>query len=124
MLDNAGVTNTTTQLEINIILNCFCLVISIIGSAFAERLGRRFLAISSTALLTVFIFILGALTKLYGTSTNMSGIYATVASIFLFQGSYSFGWTPLTVMYPPEVLHFTIRANGMGIYTFFASGFG
>ncbi|KAJ5127947.1 MFS sugar transporter-like protein [Penicillium atrosanguineum] len=124
MLDNAGVTNTTTQLEINIILNCFCLVVSIIGSLYAERLGRRFLAISSTTLLTIFIFIIGALTKIYGGSTNMSGIYGTVASIFLFQGSYSFGWTPLSVMYPPEVLHFSIRANGMGLYTFVASTFG
>ncbi|KAJ5524029.1 MFS sugar transporter-like protein [Penicillium frequentans] len=124
MLDNSGITNTTTQLEINIILNCFCLVISIIGTAFADRLGRRALAISSTALLTLFIFIMGGLTKLYGTTSNMPGIYATVASIFLFQGSYSFGWTPLTVIYPPEVLHYSIRANGMGVYTFFASGFG
>ncbi|KAJ5777042.1 MFS sugar transporter-like protein [Penicillium odoratum] len=124
MLDNAGVTDTTTQLEINIILNCFCLVVSLVGSTFADRLGRRFLAISSTALLTIFIFILGALTKLYGTSTNMPGIYATVASIFLFQGSYSFGWTPLSVMYPPEVLHFSIRANGMGLYTTLSSAFG
>ncbi|KAJ5908984.1 MFS sugar transporter-like protein [Penicillium taxi] len=124
MLDNAGITDTTTQLEINIILNSFCLVVSIIGSFCAERMGRRMLAISSTAALTIFIFIMGALTKVYGNSTNTSGIYGTVASIFLFQGSYSFGWTPLSVMYPPEVLHYSIRASGMGIYTFMASGFG
>jgi len=60
----------------------------------------------------------------YGTSTNTSGIYGTVAAIFLFQGSYSFGWTPLTVLYPPEVLNFPIRANGMAIYTFFANAVG
>ncbi|KAJ9293513.1 hypothetical protein DTO271G3_7778 [Paecilomyces variotii] len=124
MLDHAGVTNSTTQLEINIILNCFCLVTSIIGSLFAEKLGRRFLAISSTTAVTIFIFIIGVLTKVYGSSTDTSGIYGTVASIFLFQGSYSFGWTPLTVMYPPEVLNYSIRANGMGVYTFFSSGIG
>jgi len=111
VLDDAGITDSTTQLEINIILNAFCLVVSVVGSAFAERLGRRVLAISSTGLLTIFIFINGGLTKLYGTSTNASGIYSTVAAIFLFQGSYSFGWTPLTVMYPPEVLNYSIRAS-------------
>ncbi|KAL2219712.1 putative sugar transporter [Thermoascus aurantiacus ATCC 26904] len=73
MLDDAGITDSTTQLEINIILNAFCLVVSVVGSAFAERLGRRVLAISSTGLLTIFIFIIGGLTKLYGTSTNASG---------------------------------------------------
>jgi MFS family permease len=124
MLDNAGVTDATTQLQINVILNGFCLVPSIAGSLLANKLGRRFLAISSTASLTVFIFIIGALTAVYGDSDNVSGIYATVASIFLFQGCCSFGWTPLSVMYPPEVLSYSMRANGMGIYCFTTSGVG
>lgn len=47
-----------------------------------------------------------------------------MAAIFLFQGSYSLGWTPLTVLYPPEVLNFSIRANGLAIYTFFANAVG
>lgn len=54
----------------------------------------------------------------YGTSDNHSGIYATVAAIFLFQGAYSFGWTPILYLYPPEVLHYPIRANGMGVFQF------
>jgi hypothetical protein len=124
MLDHAGVTNSNTQLQINIVLNCFCLITSVTGSLLAERLGRRFLAISSTASLTLFIFIIGGLTKLYGQSTDISGIYGTVASIFLFQGCYGFGWTPLTVMYPPEVLSYPLRAHGMGLFTFVGSGVG
>jgi hypothetical protein len=124
MLDQAGVTDTTTQLEINVILNAWCLVISIIGTSMADRLGRKALAAISTGLLTVFIFIVGALTKVYGGSDNHSGIYGTVASIFLFQGAYSFGWTPLTVLYPPEVLNYSIRSFGMGYYTFLVNGVG
>ncbi|KAI9640522.1 hypothetical protein NHQ30_011268 [Ciborinia camelliae] len=58
----------------------------------------------------------------YGTSTNKSGVYGTVAAIFLFQGAYSFGWTPLLYLYPPEVLNYPIRANGMGLFTFFLNG--
>lgn len=60
--------------------------------------------------------------KVYGTSTNKSGVYGTVAAIFLFQGAYSFGWTPLLYLYPPEVLNFPIRANGMGLFTFVLNG--
>ena len=52
----------------------------------------------------------------YGTSGNVHGVYGTVAAIFLFQGAYSFGWTPMTVLYPPEVLNYSIRSNGMGVY--------
>ncbi|KAH7121407.1 MFS sugar transporter-like protein [Dactylonectria macrodidyma] len=124
MLTQAGVTDSTTQLEVNIILNAWCLVISIIGTSMANKLGRKKLAAFSTALLTLFIFLVGALTKLYGNSDNQSGIYATVAMIFLFQGSYSFGWTPLTVLYPPEVLNYSIRSAGMGLYTFLVNGVG
>lgn len=83
-----------------------------------NKLGRKPMAIISTVLLTVFLFLYAGLNKLYGESTNTSGIYASVAIIFLFQGSYSFGWTPLTVLYPPEVLNYSMRANGMAVYTF------
>lgn len=124
MLTQAGVTDPTTQLEINIILNAWCLVVSIFGTGMADKLGRKALAGISTGLLIVFIFMVGALTKVYGNSANTSGIYATVAAIFLFQGSYSFGWTPLTVLYPPEVLNFSIRSFGMGWYTFLVNGVG
>ncbi|RFU27656.1 hypothetical protein B7463_g8683, partial [Scytalidium lignicola] len=124
MLDNAGITNTTTQLEINIVLNAWCLVVAVIGTFFVNKIGRKTLAAISTALLIVFIFMIGGLTAAYGDSDNTSGIYGTVAAIFLFQGSYSFGWTPLTVLYPPEVLNYAIRANGMAVYTFFANGVG
>jgi hypothetical protein len=41
-----------------------------------------------------------------------------VAAIFLFQGAYSFGWTPILYLYPPEVLHYPIRASGMGVFQF------
>lgn len=112
------------------------------GTYYLDQIGRRWTAIVSTGLLTVFLFIVGALTKgtslplppplyppillthpqVYGTSTNTSGIYGTVAAIFLFQGAYSFGWTPLLYLYPPEVLNYPIRANGMGVFTFFLNG--
>lgn len=54
----------------------------------------------------------------FGDGGNTSGVYGTVASIFLFQGSYAIGITPLTILYPPEVLNYSIRANGMAAWTF------
>ncbi|KAK9426121.1 putative Lactose permease [Seiridium unicorne] len=122
MLDAAGVTDATTQLEINVILNAFSLVVCIVGTALVDKIGRRRLALTVTSLLVVFVFLIGALTKIYGAGGSTSGIYATVAMIFLFQGCYAFGWTPLSVLYPPEVLSYSIRANGMGLYMFGLSG--
>jgi hypothetical protein len=121
MLNAAGITDPTTQLQINIILNAWGLVIAVTGTFFADRIGRRKLSLSVTALLVVFIFLIGGLTKVYGNGGSTSGIYGTVAMIFLFQGAYAFGWTSLSVMYPPEVLNYSIRANGMGMYMAFLS---
>jgi hypothetical protein len=36
--------------------------------------------------------------------------------IFIFQGSYSFGITPTTLVYPSEILNYSIRANGMAAW--------
>ncbi|KAK7747080.1 hypothetical protein SLS62_009236 [Diatrype stigma] len=124
MLSNAGVTDTTTQLEINIILNAWCLVVAIVGTFMLDTVGRRPLAIYSSVLMTVFIFLVGALTKVYGSAENTSGVYGTVACIFLFQGAYSLGWTPLAMLYPPEVLNYSIRSVGMGVCTFLSNGAG
>jgi len=106
----------------NIILNAFCLVCSLIGTYYVDRWGRKPITLLSQASLTVFLFMVGALTKVYGTSNNTSGVYGTVACIFLFQGAYSFGWTPILYLYPPEVLNFPIRANGMGVFQVFLNG--
>lgn len=116
MLDQAGITGTTTQLEINVCLNAWCLCVAVVGTFFCDLIGRKALAIVSTLGCAVLIFVVGALTKTFGTSTYTPGIYGTVAAIFLFQGAYSFGWTPLSVLYPPEVLNYNIRSVGMGTY--------
>ncbi|KAF8880919.1 sugar transporter [Gymnopilus junonius] len=118
MLTNAGITSSTTQLQINIILNAFCLVCSLFGTWIIDVWGRKPTAVISTALLTIFLFMVGGLTKAFGNSANTSGIYGTVAAIFLFQGTYSIGWTPILYLYPPEVLNYAIRANGMGVFQF------
>jgi hypothetical protein len=52
-----------TQLEINIILNAWCLVVSLIGTYFVETWGRKPSAAVSTGALTIFLFMIGALTK-------------------------------------------------------------
>jgi hypothetical protein len=111
MLTDAGVTDATTQLQINVILNAFCLLCSLAGTWACAAHGRKPTAMISTALLTVFLFLVGALTKVYGTSENKSGVYGTVACIFLFLGSYSYGWTPVLYLYPPYVSSFRTRVG-------------
>lgn len=115
MLSQAGVSDSTTQLQINVILASWQLVIAITGSCLAERLGRRVLSLSSLGMCSIFFYILAGLTAKYGTSGDKPGTYGTIACIFLFSGAYSFGITPLTAMYAPEVLSYEMRANGIAL---------
>ncbi|RDW66028.1 hypothetical protein BP6252_09663 [Coleophoma cylindrospora] len=117
MLEQAGITNATKQLEINIILTAWSLVIAVIGSYYADRIGRKLLCCLSLGGGIISFYLVGGLTAAYGNSSNKSGIYGTIACIFLYNATYNMGITPLTVLYPPEVLSYSIRGTGMGLYT-------
>ncbi|KAF4337910.1 hexose transporter [Fusarium beomiforme] len=132
ILTNAGITNRTTQLQINIVLQSWCLVCAMIGTFLMDKAGRKTLCLFACVGMTILMFVIGALTKsempsldngtqadiftAFSSSQQQSGIYGTVASIFLFMGAYSVGITPITQLYPPEVLSYSIRTNGMAMW--------
>ena len=118
ILSGAGITSPTTQLQVNVILTSWTLVIAVVSSIYADKLPRKWLCAGSLTGGLVTLYLLGGLTALYGHSTEKSGIYSTVAMMFLYNATYAWGITPLTVLYPPEVLSFDIRGIGMGLYTF------
>ncbi|CAI6331431.1 unnamed protein product [Periconia digitata] len=118
MLSSAGISDPTTQLQINVILTAWTLVVAVIASLFADKVGRKTLCAGALSAGTIALYILAGLTAKYGTSGYAPGVYGTIAMIFIYNATYAWGITPLTVLYPPEVLSFDIRAVGMGIYTF------
>ena len=82
----------------------------------ASNWGRKSLAILSQSFLVAFLMIIGGLSSKYASNpegATDSLIYGNVACVFLFQGAYSLAWTPLATLYPPEVMHYAIRANGL-----------
>lgn len=117
MLSSAGIQSPTTQLQINIILTAFTFLVALVGSWYADKVSRKTLCAGSLAGGAISLYILAGLTAKYGQSGNQSGVYGTIAMIFLYNATYAWGITPLTVLYPPEVLSFDIRALGMSIYT-------
>ncbi|KAH8660365.1 MFS sugar transporter-like protein [Xylariales sp. PMI_506] len=124
MLDNAGITDSNTQLEITIILNAWCFVVSVIGTRLLDQFGRKKIAIISNSCMVAMLFLVGGLTAGFGTSENTSAVYGTVASIFLFQGIYSLAWTPLIMLYPPEIMNYNMRVYGVGFMEFMGNCFG
>ena len=120
-LDTAGITSPNQQLKANVVLNVWCLGCSLAGTQLAAKWGRKPTALLSQTLLIICLFIIGGLSKMYAdnpTGASNSLIYGNTAVIFLFQGFYSIAWTPLLYLYPPEVLNYSIRANGLAFSQF------
>lgn len=110
----------------NVVLNAWCLVCSFVGTHLAAKWGRKPTAILSQVLLIACLFIIGGLSKMYaddpkGASSSL--VYGDVAVMFLFQGFYSLAWTPLLYLYPPEVMNYSIRANGLALSAFSLNAF-
>lgn len=137
-LDTAGITDSTAQLQANVVLNVWCLLCALGGTHLIARWGRKPTAIVTEASLVACLMIIGGLSKIYadkGTATSQSVVYGDVAVMFLFQGFYSVAWTPLLYVYPPEVvsvvlgvrvherttllmssqMNYAIRANGVAL---------
>lgn len=138
-LDTAGITDTNDQLKAvsikssanspmtskliimyvfpqNVVLNVWCLACCLVGTHLVAKWGRKPTALVSQSLLITCLFIIGGLSKMYADDpkgASQSLIYGDVAVMFLFQGFYSVAWTPLLTLYPPEILNYSIRANGV-----------
>ncbi|CAH0040368.1 unnamed protein product [Clonostachys rhizophaga] len=124
VLTSAGITEVQTQLGINLGLSGFNLVCATAGSWLTERIGRRPGFLCSTGIMSVVLIIVSVLTKLYGDSPDTAVSAAQVTLIFIFYGSYSFVWTPLTIIYTAEVLSYSMRANGLAFYNGLCYGTG
>ena len=104
----------------------WCLGCCLLGTQLAARWGRKPTALLSQSLLITCLFIIGGLSKLYADNpdgASESLIYGNVAVMFMFQGFYSVAWTPLLYLYPPEVMDYPIRANGLAFSSFSLNAF-
>lgn len=103
LLNSAGVKDVTTQLQVAIIRAAFCLVCALFGCWTFDIIGRKKQALISTTGLIVCLFILGGLIKKYGDSDNIHGKYGSIAMMFMFTGFYSYCYSPMLYLYPPEL---------------------
>lgn len=63
MLDQSGITDTTTQTQINVILNCWSFAVAILGSFTLDIFGRRKQTLFSITGMIIFLYILAGLMK-------------------------------------------------------------
>lgn len=91
----------------------FALIASAYGATLLDKRGRRFMLIWGMVG-SIFAFIL--LTAFVSKTDAVPGLaYGTIVAIYLFLIFFSWGWTPLQMLYPVECLENVSRAKGMGV---------
>ncbi|TDL25203.1 hexose transporter [Rickenella mellea] len=113
-----GITDPTIQLLINGILQIWNLSFAITASFLVDKLGRRYLFLTSCCGMLLFFTLQTVCSALYAHTQSKSAAHAVIAFIFLFYASYDIAFTPLIVSYTVEILPYAIRAKGFTIFNF------
>lgn len=125
LLKQAGVSGELKLLQINMISSCWNFFVAVVGAFTFDKLGRKLQSIVSLTGMTICLFCIGGFIKKWGaTSTNKSAQYATIFWMFLFNGFYSFCYTPMQTLYPTEIFPTRVRAAGTTFFQFWNCGFG
>lgn len=112
-------------------MNAIQIVFATLGASITDTVGRRpMLVVVNIVCGLCWIGVtvpasIGNITDIDSTEQRnaVSGSVsrAVLAWVYIFQISYSVGWTPLQALYPVEVLSYEIRAKGMAFSSFFTS---
>ncbi|KUJ22335.1 MFS sugar transporter-like protein [Mollisia scopiformis] len=115
VLIQIGITNSTTQLLINAILQIVNIIVATGMCFFVDRVGRRFLFLVATSgMLVIFVIwtICGAEFLLHPSKAVADTV---VVMIFLYYCFYNTAWSGLLVGYGVEILPYNIRAKGLTV---------
>ncbi|KAJ9613881.1 hypothetical protein H2200_002017 [Cladophialophora chaetospira] len=115
VLKLVGITDPAEVSGINGGLAVWNLILAYLGSLNAERVGRRFLWLTSTiGMLGAYIVMTGLSGSFAHTQSHSVGI-AVVPVMFIYYGFYDIGWTPLPFSYGAEILPYHMRLKGLSI---------
>lgn len=116
MLENAGITSEDTKLMLNAIFPILTFFASLAGAWMMDLLGRRPLLMGTLTFCIACFSIVTPTSKASSDDpSNSTMANTTIAFIYLFGISYSFGWSPLSPMYIVECLETSTRAKGKSL---------
>jgi len=122
ILATANITNPTTSLVINTLLNVFSWVAAVSGAlSLVDRWGRRKMALLATINVVVGYVLITALTSVAYNAPdgNFGATVGVVVFIYVTNIVYGIGWTPLQAIYPTEIQEYVTRGKAIGVTQFF-----
>ncbi|KAG6335509.1 hypothetical protein ID866_3581 [Astraeus odoratus] len=115
VLNQIGVTSSKDQLLINGLLQLWCIFWAFTAALMVDKLGRRFLFLTSSGLMTLFYTIQTVCFAQYSKTKESAAGHAFVGFVFLFSAANSIGLMPLIISYSTEILPLHLRAKGLGV---------
>lgn len=113
MIEQAGITDSNTQLLLNAINPIFSMIAAVYGATLLDKLGRRKMLLFGLFGGLISYIFLTAFTATSRPENNLS--YGTIVFIYLFGIFFAWGWTPLQTLYAVECLENRTRAKGSGL---------
>lgn len=118
VLNEIGITDSQTQLKINLGLSCYNGLIACSFAFQVDRFGRRPLfLVSSIGMLVSFIIWTICSSINSRTHSGSSGV-GVLVFIFIYYTFYNFAFSGLLVGYAVEILPYKIRAKGLTLLFF------
>ncbi|KAH8828987.1 hexose transporter [Flagelloscypha sp. PMI_526] len=118
VFDAIKITDPTTQLLINGILQIWNLGWALLTSFLCERFGRRVLFLTSVAGMSLFWMMQTICFSQVAKNGDSNASHAVIAGIFLYYAAYDIAFTPLIVTYTVEIMPLNIRAKAFNIFNF------
>ncbi|KAG9313602.1 hexose transporter [Chiua virens] len=113
VLDDIGITSSSTQLVINGCLQIWSLMGALYASYMVNRLGRRFLSLTFGCMMTLFYAAQVICFAEYSQHKSAAAAHGVIAFIFLYSSAYALTFTPLVIAYTVEILPYNLRARGL-----------
>jgi uncharacterized membrane protein YqaE (UPF0057 family) len=116
LVANVGITNTNTQLLLNIIYAIGGWIPAIIGARLHDVVGRRKMLLGVTLGMAVCLAIAAGTAAGYEQNGSKASSSASIAFIYVFGSVFALAFTSMQPIYPGEVLSNDMRAKGMGVF--------
>ena len=113
---NVGITNTNTQLLLNIIYAITGWIPAIIGARLHDVVGRRKMLLGCTFGMAVCLSIVAGTASGYVQTHGKAVSSASIAFIYIFGSVFALAFTSMQPIYPGEVLSNDMRAKGIGVF--------
>lgn len=121
VLNEVGITSSSTQLIINGTLQIWSFIGALYASSAVDRLGRRFLILTSAGLMLLCYMAQAICFAEYAQHGTAAAGHAVIVFIYLFSFAYALAFSPLAISYTVEILPFNLRAKGLCIFNFVVS---